>query len=361
MYTLSNQARAHLTAYIAQIASLNGVAPSDANKSFTVAPSVAQTLQAKLRQSSDFLGRINMPMVKRQEGGRLMLGAAGLLASRTDTSGDKRRKTRSPTGLSGWKYRLEQTNFDTHLRYELIDMWAEFPNFQIMVRDAILKLQARDIIRVGFHGLSAEDDTDADENPNGEDVNKGWLQIIREAAPAQVIGSGAAGAPSKINIGASQDFNNLDALVYDMITGLHPNHQEGTDLVAIVGRELLHDKYFPLVNQTLAPSEQTARDVILSQKMLGGLPAARVPDFPADKILVTSFDNLSVYTQEGTRRRLAKDNPEADRYENFESVNQGYVVEDFEKAILAENIVIGSGTTNEAGAGGLVQPHAGDE
>ena len=120
MYALTSQTRAALTAYIAQIAALNGLGdPAATRATFNVTPSVAQTLMAKIQESSDFLKRINMINVPEMEGERLYLGVSGLMASRTDTSGDGRRKTKSPHGMSGWKYRCEKTDFDTHLRYQV--------------------------------------------------------------------------------------------------------------------------------------------------------------------------------------------------------------------------------------------------
>ncbi|ENE5305602.1 P2 family phage major capsid protein [Escherichia coli] len=54
----------------------------------------------------------------------------------------------------------------------------------------------------------------------------------------------------------------------------------------------------------------------------------------------------------GTRRRSVIDNPKRDRIENFESVNEAYVVEDYRCAALVENIQIGdfSAAAAEAGA-----------
>ncbi|WP_139768579.1 P2 family phage major capsid protein, partial [Salmonella enterica] len=40
----------------------------------------------------------------------------------------------------------------------------------------------------------------------------------------------------------------------------------------------------------------------------------------------------------GTRRRSVIDNPKRDRVENYESVNEAYVVEDYDGACLVENI-----------------------
>lgn len=357
---MRTETRVALNAYFAQIAALNAVPGAEVSKTFTAAPSVAQTLETKIQESSEFLSRINMITVPEMEGERLQLGVSGLIAGRTDTSGAGRRATRDPSGLSDFRYRAEKTNFDTHLPYAKLDVWAKFPDFQTRIRDAIVKAQARDRMRIGFHGVSVAADTNPATSPNGEDVNKGWLQHLREKAASQVIAAGAAGDATKLNIGAGLDYANLDALVYDMVTGLDPWFQDDTDLVAIVSRDLLHDKYFPLINTDQAPTEQLARDIIVSQKRLGGLPAVRVPSFPAGKILVTTYDNLSIYTQDGTRRRRVVDNAERDRVENFESVNDAYVVEDFGRAMLAENIVIGPGAADAPGADGLIPNNDGE-
>lgn len=355
---MRNETRIAFTAYLAQIANLNGV--GSATETFVAAPSVQQTLETKITESSEFLSRINNHTVTELEGEVLGLGVSGLIASRTDTSGAGVRTTRDPSGLEDRKYRCEKTNFDTHITYGKLDMWAKFPDFQTRIRDEIIKAQARDRMRIGFHGTSVAATTDATTYPNGEDVNKGWLQWLRDKAPGQVLGAGAAGAAGKVNIGATGcDYVSLDALVFDMVTGLDAWYQEDTDLVAIVSRDLLHDKYFPLVNSDLAPTEQLARDIIVSQKRLGGLPAVRVPSFPKGKILVTTYDNLSIYTQEGARRRRVVDKPERDRIENYESANDAYVIEDTGRAVLAENIIIGAGTTDAAGTDGLI-PNKGD-
>lgn len=68
------------------------------------------------------------------------------------------------------------------------------------------------------------------------------------------------------------------------------------------------------------------------------MPAARVPYFPDNAILITRFDNLSIYFQEGARRRRVEDVPKRDRIENYESSNDAYVIEDLGLAALVENI-----------------------
>lgn len=308
-------------------------------KTFSVTPSVQQKLETKMQESSEFLSKVNIIGVTEQEGEKLGLGVSGPIASRTNTSA-KDRETRDLSTMDGTKYRCEQTNFDTHLTYGKLDAWAKFPDFQSRVANAILTRQALDRIVIGFNGVKVMATTDLAANPMLQDVNKGWLQHLRELAPERVLGLVAAGLPGKVIIGDADgaDYANLDAAVTDAVNLLDPWYQEDTGLVAIVGRKLLNDKYFPLVNTKQAPTETLAADIIISQKRIGGLPAVRVPFFPDNAILITRFDNLSIYFQEGARRRRVEDVPKRDRIENYESSNDAYVIEDLGLAALVENI-----------------------
>ena len=308
-------------------------------KTFSVTPSVQQKLENKMQESSEFLSKVNIIGVGEQEGEKLGLGVSGPIASRTNTK-DKERETRDLSTMDSTKYRCEQTNFDTHLSYAKLDAWAKFQDFQSRVANAILTRQALDRIVIGFNGVKVMATTDLAANPLLQDVNKGWLQHLREQAPERVLGLVAAGMPGKVIIGDvdGADYANLDAAVADAINLLDPWYQEDTGLVAIVGRKLLNDKYFPLVNAKQSPTETLAADIIISQKRIGGLPAARVPYFPDNAILITRFDNLSIYFQDGARRRRVVDEPKRDRIENYESSNDAYVIEDLGLAALVENI-----------------------
>jgi len=190
---------------------------------------------------------------------------------------------------------------------------------------------------IGFNGTSRAATSDKTANPLLQDVNIGWLQKYRAYAAARVMTGGALAG--HIKIGATGDYKNLDAMVFDLVNNLvEPWYREDTQLVCILGRDLLADKYFPLVNADHAPTETMAADLIISQKRVGGLPAVRAPYFPAGKVLITRLDNLSRYYQEGSRRRTMIDNPKRDQIENYESSNDAFVVEDYGCGCVAENI-----------------------
>lgn len=334
---MRNQTRELFDAYLAQVAQLNGVA--DVTRKFTTAPTVAQRLETRIQESSNFLSRINMIGVPEQSGEKVGLGVSGPVASTTNTATTDR-STTDLTALDDRGYTCTQTNFDTHITYAQLDAWAKFQDFQSRIRDAILKRQALDRIMIGWNGVSRAATSNPGTNPLRQDVNVGWLQKMRTENAARVLDEVVA-ASGQVKIGATGDFANLDALVFSLVNEMiEPWYQEDTELVVICGRQLLADKYFPIINQDQAPSEQLAADVVMSQKRIGNLPAVRVPYFPATALLVTRLDNLSLYWQEGSRRRTIEDNAKRDRVENYESVNDAYVIEDLGCAAMAENIVL---------------------
>jgi P2 family phage major capsid protein len=333
---MQNATRLVFNQWLARLSELSGV-PS-AREQFAIAPTVQQTLETKLQESSDFLKSVNIIGVKELKGEKLGLGISGPIASRTNT--DKAdRSPRSVETLDALGYECAKTDYDTFIKYAILDAWAKFPDFQTRVRDLILKRQALDRIMIGFNGESVAATTDLAANPLLQDVNIGWLKHIKTDAPTRVMDHGAAAG--KVTVGPEGDYKNLDALVYDTFnTLLEPWYREDGGLVAIVGRNLMHDKLFPLVSDPAAPTEMLAADIVRSQRRLGGLPGVTVPYFPANKVLITRLDNLSIYWQESARRRTVVDNPKRDRIENYESSNDAFVVEDYGLTALVENIEI---------------------
>ncbi|MGP5308113.1 phage major capsid protein, P2 family [Vreelandella alkaliphila] len=351
---MRNDTRTHFNNFAAQVAKLNGV--PDATQKFAVDPTIQQRLEKRIQESSDFLSRINIVGVDELKGEKLALGVTGPIAARTNVN-NQDRKTRDLTTLDAQGYECRMTEFDTHLGYAKLDAWAKFPNFQAMVRDVIVRQQALDRMMIGFNGTSAAPQTDPVANPYLEDVNIGWLQHYRTQAPARVMKDGKTNGKILIDHTATEDaegkktgivgdYATLDALVQDVVNSLlDPWFRRLPGLVVILGRNLMSDKYFPLLNQ-LPPSEQLAADLVISQKRIGGLQGMDVPFFPDNALMVTTLDNLSVYWQNGARRRYVTENPRRNRVENFESSNDAYVVEDFGAGCLVENIELSPAALN---------------
>lgn len=332
---MRNETRLAYNGYLAHVAKMNGV--DSAAVKFNVEPSIQQKLETAIQEATTLLGRINIIGVTEQSGEALLLGVNGPIASRTDTAGGNRRNPGRRESLASDKYTCKQTNFDSAFPYALLDAWAKFPDFQVRLTGAIAQRQGLDRIMIGFNGTSAAAATDPVANPLRQDVNIGWLEKIRTNAPDRVLDEGATAG--KVTIGAAGDYKTLDGLVYDNVQLLDPWHRNNPNLVVMVSRDLLHDKLLNAVEKGAASNvEENAAGEIVNRARLGGLPIVDAPYFPDGTVLITTLNNLSIYWQEGGRRRHLKDEPEYDRIADYQSSNDAYVIEDFGLVALVENI-----------------------
>ncbi|MCX2865999.1 phage major capsid protein, P2 family [Kluyvera cryocrescens] len=342
---MRKETRFKFNQYLSRIAELNGIETSDLDKKFTVEPSVTQTLFDKIQQSSSFLKLINMVTVGELTEEKVGIDVTGSIASTADTDGGVERKTADFGKLDAYRYFCHPVNFDYHLKYNKLDLWARFQDFQIRIRNAIIKRQALDYITIGFNGVSRAATSDRAQNPLLQDVAIGWLQKYRNDAPERVMSSvtddDGTVISNTIKVGKGGHYANLDALVMDGFESLVAEiHRENPEMVVICGRRILTDKYFPMINKFQANSEQLAGELIISQKTIGQLQAVRAPFFPANSILITTLDNLSIYLYEDGHRRHIVENPKLDQVENYEQVKVDFVVEDYEAGCLIENIEI---------------------
>lgn len=337
---MKNETRELFNVMKDDLAELYGV--RDVGESFTATPSLQQTLETKIQESSSFLGRINMPLVDELAGEKIGLGVTGTIASTTNTNTTDRIPF-DPTSLDNLGYFCQEIDFDVALKWNKIDQWAKFPDFVKRYAAAILQRQALDRIMIGWNGTSRVATSNRVANPLLQDVAKGWIQKQKDNAPARVMTQ--IGSTGKIQIGdaidAAHGYKNLDALVMDIVGSMiDPWHRKDPELVVIMSDDMLADKYFPLVNKVQDNSEKISADMIISQMRVGGKPAVTVPHFPSGKIVVTSLKNLSIYIQEGSRRRIIRDNPARNQVEDFQSSNDDFVVEDHGMMAVAENIEI---------------------
>lgn len=339
---MKKETRFKFNAYLTQLAALYEVPVEEMTSKVEITPSVAQKLEDNIQMSAAFLGFVNIVPVDDKTGQVIGLGVGSTIAGTTDTT-NKEREATDPSEMTDVKYDCQQTNFDTALTYQKLDLWAKFKDFQLRIRNAIIRRQALDRLMIGFNGTHRAKTSDRAANKMLEDVNIGWLQKVRTDAPLHVVsdvkGEDGQVISPVIRVGKGGDFLNLDALVMSAVDEIiDEEYRDDTELVVICGRKLLADKYFPLVNKEQENSEKLAADMIISQKRIGGLQAVRAPYFPENALFITRLDNLSIYWQNETRRRHIIDNPKRDRIENFESVNEAYVVEDYRGTALIENI-----------------------
>ena len=328
---MKNKTRHQFNRMKEQVAEANNV--GSVTEKFTVLPAVEQIIVDKMGESSAFLAAINLFPVMEQKGQKLGLGVGQPIASRTNTD-SKDRETAYVGSLDGEQYECKQTNFDTHISYRTLDAWAQLDDFQGRYRKAVLQRVSLDRIMTGWNGTNAAPETDRAAHPLLQDVNIGWLEKVRLGAPERMMGYASDGTETtdEFLVGEGGDYGTLDALAFDVMSSLlDPWHVGGDDLVLILGRELWVNHGLTLYNDNRSATDKNALQVWFAKEAIAGLPTVTVPFFPARGLVVTSYDNLSIYFQTGAVRRAIIDNPKRDRVEEYLSSNDAYVVEDYGK------------------------------
>ena len=255
---MKNQTRILFNKLKHDAATSNGV--PDVTEKFNLSPSVEQRLTERVQESADFLSKVNIVGVTEQKGQKLGLGIGSPIASRTDTN-NKERETAYVGSLTPDEYDCKQTNFDTHIGYRTLDMWAGLPNFKQLYRKAVIKRMALDRIMVGWNGTSAAIETVRANNPLLQDVNIGWLEKVRRNSPKNFMGYDSQGNVSSddFTFGFGGKYNTLDALVFNAMSDLlDPWYQGSDDLVLIIGRELWVNHGLTLYNDNRAATERNA-------------------------------------------------------------------------------------------------------
>lgn len=342
---MHNQTRELLSQYFDSQAKLNNVDTSvvGGEKQFTVAPTPQQKLESKIQESSAFLSNVNIFGVDEQEGEKIGLDVAGPLAGRTDTdaTGSAGRQTRDISSVERDKYRVEQTNYDTHISYAKLDQWAKFKDFQSRIANLITQRIALDRIMIGFNGTSVAATSNLTTNPLLQDVNKGWLQRYRDHAGGKRVMTTGTKTAGKVSIGATGDFKNLNALAFSVINEfLDPWYRKDPGLVCIMSSELYSDISLKKIDKQWDPTEELALEKILHGGSVAGVPVVVAPFVPAGTLFITHLKNLSIYYQNGKNRRTFVDNAKFNRLETYTSSNDGYVIEDYGFGGVVENITL---------------------
>ena len=300
-------------------------------RQFSIEPSVAQRLNDKIVEQSTFLPRINIVPVDELVGENILGYAKEPVTSRTDTSGNGVRSPKDVLGLGKYRFELKKTDSDVAIRYDTIDAWAKFPDLADRYSRYVQERIAADRELIGWYGTSAAATTDVAANPLLQDVNKGWLQYMRDNLPGNILKEGEHAG--EIRIGKNGDYSCLDVAINDLVEGIPYFLQK--DLVALIGRDLITREravLFEAVQGT--PTEKQAMDSFAQR--YGGLPWETPSFFPARGLVITPLANLSLYHQDSSWRRKIDDNAKKDQYEDYMSRNEGYVVETPEQLVGLE-------------------------
>ncbi|WED29036.1 phage major capsid protein, P2 family [Vibrio sp. DW001] len=323
------------TAYLAEFSlSVAQAAGVDAPYgTFNITPPMETKLRQWILESHDFLKMVSLLPVQQIKGQVVDVGNDGLSTGRTENGRFSREM-----GQAGNTYELIKTDSGAHIMWETMTQWANSgkkDEWLKLMLSAITRIFALDILRVGFNGTSAATPTDPQANPLGQDVNKGWLTIVKEKKAAQVL------AAAKLDpTGETADsYKNLDSLAQDLInTTIASEHRQDPDLVILVGSDLVAAEQHRLLEAADKPTEHKAAQSLA--KTIAGKKAYTPPFFPAKGIWITNTKNLQVLTQTGTQRRRQKNNEDQDRYESNHLRMEGYAVGNLNKFAAIETVTV---------------------
>tara|TARA_R110002033_G_scaffold12384_1_gene37581 strand:+ start:1151 stop:2158 length:1008 start_codon:yes stop_codon:yes gene_type:complete len=331
---LTELAKAYLLAYNTNMA--KNYQTSDVTKQFAVTGPMETKLKKALLDSVEFLSMITMMDVDQIKGQVVKVGNYGIATGRKK---DGRFNTNN--GVDGHSYELTETDSCASVPWATLAVWANAGStnqfMQLMSQNATLRF-ALDMLRVGFNGTSIAETSDPIANPMGEDVNKGWHQIVKEKAPDQIVVDDLYFDPD-----GAGDYKTLDAIVTELKnTYIHPTLRTDPRLVVLVGSDLTATAQTHMMNQADKPSEKVAAQQM--DKNIGGLRAYTPPFFPGKRIVVTLASNLHLYTQTGTRSRKSENVEDRKQHEDKYWRMEGYAIEEFEgyAAIDEANMHIGA-------------------
>ncbi|EDP59451.1 phage major capsid protein, P2 family [Vibrio sp. AND4] len=292
-----------LDEYCQAVAKAAGV--EDASKQFNITPVMETKLRQAIVESDAFLNRISNISVDQ----------------------------------SGNTYELTETDSGAHINWITMTIWANSGGkgqWMKLMNNAITRNFALDKLRIGFHGTSiAGENTDPKANPMGEDVNKGWLQLAKDKASAQVL------PEVKLDsTGATEgSYRNLDSLVNDLInTTIHEVHQGDPDLVVLIGRNLVAAEQHRLLESAEVPTEHKAAQSLA--KTVAGKTVYTPPFFPPNMIWVTNLTNLQILTQKGTQWRKSRNEEDRKRFETSYLRMEGYAVGNYHKFAAIEKVTV---------------------
>lgn len=336
---MRNETRLAYNQLLTSMAVAYAVANEDTTKKFAITIPKETKLNDAIQENNAFLNRITVMPVTDMKGQALRLGVNGLLAKRTDTAGGSSRKGTALGAPTGTEWEVAKTEFDVGIDYATLDQWARLGDLREKYMPVVYNAIGLDRMSVGFHGTSVAVVTDPVVNPLGEDVNIGWLELVKVNKPTHYLEEVVA-LSNAIKIGETGDYKNLDALVADLFASIPVEHRTGSE-VAIVGSSLVAadtNKLYSTHGTT--PSEK--QDILMMQNSYGGLPTMQVPKFHPMGVLVVDPKNLHLYYQEGRTRRSTKDESDIDTVVDYISSNDAYAIGNLDAiaAVNPANVVI---------------------
>jgi len=307
-----------------------GLVSSDFNRASEV------TLNRDIQDFSPFLSYINILPRTQDSGGSLMMGSQGRVMRTNNTYVGDKRQLNYPKKSVLNKYTMVKAHSDFVLHDDDIDAMSEFPDWKTQYRNAFLDSMGNDRIVVGFWGEKHALTSNQTDYPLLQDVNKGWIQLLKERVPSQVLSVDEI----KIGTGDGNDYVSLDHLIQDLYQAI-PLHRRKPGMKAMISESLMgfaEGAYYQYAAKT--PSEKPRIQTKTVTGVYGGLDALPAPYMPQTCIIITPLrqgnvrGNLSIYWQKKSWRRSTKYYAENEQSVDWNARREAYHIEDL-NAIVA--------------------------
>ncbi|ARZ77544.1 phage major capsid protein, P2 family [Enterobacter hormaechei] len=314
---LNNRARDLLDNYTAGLAQHFGT--QNPGRYFSLNDPQETALRLAMLESVEFLNWITTLDVDQLSGQVVNVGASVLHTGRSETGRFVRQ-----VGVDGNTYSLVETDSCAALRWDLLSVWAnagkEENEFYNLVQTFSTQAFAMDMLRIGFNGTHRAKTTDPIANPNGEDVNIGWHEIMKTMLGGKQI------MTDPVVLDQAGDYKSLDAMASDLINAKIPaQFRNDPRLVVLVGADLVAAEQYRLFQAADRPTEKIAAQLL--GNTIAGRQAIIPPFMPGKRMVVTPLSNLHIYTQRNTRQRKARFEDDRKQFENSYLRNEGYAVE----------------------------------
>lgn len=303
-------------------------------------PSKEIMLLRDVAAHSRFLSRVNMQTRRQKQGGSFKIGPQGRNTRTNDTKGGDERRTGDVKDPVLNLYQMVKAHFDWGMHDDDLSDMSEFPNWHSLYRAAMLESYANDIQICGFHGVEHTTTSDLSTNELLEDVNKGWIQLLRERNSGNVFTGDANG---EVKIGNGGNYQNLDQFIHDLYQGI-PAHKRSPGMQSVVGEGLMAQaKYQYYGDVAKTPSEKPQIEQNAVTGVYGGLQTLQADYFFQNGIMITNLSgggtgksNLSMLQQKGTMKRSIEYVPKKERTIDWNACWRAYHIEDLDKMVFAD-------------------------
>ncbi|EOG4239658.1 phage major capsid protein, P2 family [Salmonella enterica subsp. enterica serovar Newport] len=297
--------------------------PRTSDNYYSLTPPRSTALRNAILESAALLKQLTIMDVPYPRGQVVTVGEGTLRTGRKKSG----RFTKG-SGISGNEFQLAETDSCCVITWEQLAVWGNSGSqgqfIQMMNNTAVLNF-ALDMLRIGFNGTSIADNSDPVANQNGEDVNIGWHQFVKNWVAADSKRTNRI-ITTPVRLGVGGDYLSLDAAGSDLVRSLPTKYQDAPDLVILVGADLVAAEEVRLYNQEDKPTENVAAQKL--SKNIAGRPAIVPPFMPGKRMVATTLKNLQILTLMNSRRRKAEDVGDRKQFENSYWRYEGYALGD---------------------------------